>query len=73
MMDTKIIKEAILQQLEVEVWRTYAHQFGKGNILVDEMMGCGRIAKRTTTDIILDDGMRYPIEGSEIRIKQKEQ
>jgi len=69
--DAKLINEAMLRGLEVEIWRVYEPQFGRGSRIAVELMGSRRIVRQTQYDIILDDGMHYPLKGSDIRIKQK--
>lgn len=68
-MNAKEINEAILLGVEVEVWRDFRPLFGADDDRELELMGSGRIVRKTKTDIILDNGMRYPLEGSEIHIK----
>lgn len=70
-MDANLINEAILHGLEVEVWRIYKPLFGRDVRLYEEKMGTGRIVRQTEYDIILEDGLYYPKDESEIRIKQK--
>jgi len=69
----KLINDAIIQGLEVEVWRTYDYSFGTGDYKVDELMGRGKIVSQTDSTIVLEDGDHYPKDDSEIRIKQKDQ
>ncbi|MFC5528798.1 hypothetical protein [Cohnella yongneupensis] len=58
-MNPSLINEAMIHRWEVEVWRTYEHRFGRGDVEAVELMGTGRIIKHT----------RESKEGAEIRIK----
>lgn len=69
-LDEKIIREAILQRLEVEIWREYEPRYGRGSRIERGLMGSGRIVRHTQYEIVLDDGEHYPKAGAEILIKQ---